>query len=169
MEFLEKDLEQIIFESSKELLEEKGLTINGKLFRQLRIGNYGIADLITIDRCYKENWSSDKIIIEPFVKINVIELKQNKIDINSFLQAIGYLRGIKSYIEQRRIFRDYDIVYQIILIGKSIDLNNQFCYLCDLLPAVNGYSFLELYTYLYAIDGIKFKYQYGYDLTNKGF
>ena len=45
MTFLEKDLEQIIFETPKEKLQEKGLVIKGKLLRQIKIGNYGIADL----------------------------------------------------------------------------------------------------------------------------
>ena len=50
MRFLEKDLEQIIHESGMDQLNERGLPIDGKMFRQMRIGNYGIADLITVTR-----------------------------------------------------------------------------------------------------------------------
>ena len=50
MKFLEKDLEQIIFESGRDSLRERGLSISGKLLRQLRIGNYGIADLVEFVR-----------------------------------------------------------------------------------------------------------------------
>ena len=38
MEFLEKDLEQIIWEASDNDLEDAGLDFYGKRFRQLRIG-----------------------------------------------------------------------------------------------------------------------------------
>ena len=47
MSFLEKDLEDIIFETDNDLLFEHGLFIDGQKKRQVRIGNYGIADLIT--------------------------------------------------------------------------------------------------------------------------
>ena len=50
MKFLEKDLEDIIFEAPREELAKRGLHIEGKMYRQLRIGNYGIADLVTIQR-----------------------------------------------------------------------------------------------------------------------
>lgn len=46
-EFFEKTLEDIIFNTDNELLCEHGLLISGKKLRQVKIGNYGIADLIT--------------------------------------------------------------------------------------------------------------------------
>ena len=66
MKFLEKDLEQIIYESSNKLLREKGLNIRGKKYRQLRIGNYGIADIISVRR------------YEDCLYINIYELKKSK-------------------------------------------------------------------------------------------
>ena len=50
MKFLEKDLEEIIFETSNKELNERGLFVYGKKYRQLRIGNYGVADLVVVDR-----------------------------------------------------------------------------------------------------------------------
>ena len=50
MKFLENDLEEIIYTSGRDVLEQRGLTINGKLLRQVKIGNYGIADLIEFQR-----------------------------------------------------------------------------------------------------------------------
>lgn len=46
-DFLEKTLEDIIFETSNDDLKERGLWICGNKKRQVKIGNYGIADLIT--------------------------------------------------------------------------------------------------------------------------
>jgi hypothetical protein len=52
MKFLEKDLEDIIWEASNERLQENGLDISGKKYRQLRIGNYGIADIVSVTKPY---------------------------------------------------------------------------------------------------------------------
>jgi hypothetical protein len=53
MNFLEKNLEDIIFETHENKLRDRGLEISGKKLRQLRIGNYGIADMITYTRIKK--------------------------------------------------------------------------------------------------------------------
>ena len=81
MKFLEKDLENIIWESDNEKLREKGLEIYGKKFRQIRIGNYGVADLITVDRrkdCFDGN----------FLDITVYELKKEKAGISACRTAV---------------------------------------------------------------------------------
>lgn len=53
MEFLEKDLEDIIWEAyqseyGKYELFNKGLAISGKMYRQVNLGDYGILDLMTV-------------------------------------------------------------------------------------------------------------------------
>jgi len=50
MKFLEKDLEEIIFNADMKDLPEKGLHFTGVIKRQLRIGNYGVADLVTFTK-----------------------------------------------------------------------------------------------------------------------
>jgi hypothetical protein len=50
MKFLEKDLEEIIFNSCKIKLCNRGLTLPEKIKRQVRIGNYGVADLIGFEK-----------------------------------------------------------------------------------------------------------------------
>ncbi len=66
MKFLEKDLEQIIFESGMDSLNERGLYIRGKRLRQVRIGNYGIADSYArgINRYLQKRDKDDKYIID---------------------------------------------------------------------------------------------------------
>ncbi len=171
MKFLEKDLEQIIYDANKELLAEKGLYIRGKLLRQLRVGNYGIADLVEFKRPYYHPYYKRTIKGE----VIVYELKQDKIGISAFLQALGYLKGIKSFFENKGIEDNYH--YSITLIGKEIDTASTFIYLTDFLQLdisesdIDSESKFTLLNYLYSydIDGIKFNQIEGYDLLSKGF
>lgn len=170
MNFLEKDLEQIVYDADKELLAEKGLTIDGKLIRQLRIGRYGIADLVE----YKRPYYCEYLERVQKGEITVYELKQNKIGISSFLQALGYLKGIKEYLKSKNMEDNYN--YSIVLIGKELDRNSTYHYLTDFLSFyndtdINDNSSLKLhnYTYEYGLNGIEFKRQYGWRLINSGF
>lgn len=169
MKFLEKDLEEIIFTSSKEKLSERGLDVNGKLYRQVYLGNYGTCDLLSISRDYNQRTFPEKI--EPVIQFELYELKQEKIGISAFLQAIGYMRGIISYLNKRELYLGVHFEFCITLIGKSIDTNSTFCYLTDVLPdtILTCRSFLNCYTYEYDIDGIRFNLEYDYNLTEKGF
>ena len=158
MNFIEKDLEDVIFESDKKELEKRGLWITGKLYRQLRIGNYGTADLVEfnrIPRCRGAN-------------ITIYELKQNEINIDSFLQAIRYAKGISRYLEFRNVSFEYEI--SIILIGKKINDKGSFLYLPDIIPTnISSLYFLRTFVYAYEYDGIHFKKEDGYKLTHEGF
>lgn len=158
MTFLEKDLEQIIFETPNSKLKEKGLLIQGEKKRQLRIGGYGISDIVTFSRHRKPMTIFDDV--QPYLFVNVFELKQNKIDANAMMQAFRYCKGIERYIHSRN--KHFDISYGVTLIGKEISLGD-FCYL----PCFMGN--LHVYTYKYTIDGMTFKKEVGYKLTNEGF
>lgn len=180
--FLEKDLEEIIWSATPKQLEEKGLTDNfcypNWKFRQLKIGNYGIADLVYVTKNYAEKTQINdfKDLIFPFLNIEIVELKKDKIGISSFLQAIQYAKGIHSYLTRVRNFYDFNI--SITLIGSELDISGSFAYLTDMIgttfPFVTVDDALNLYklnfiTYNYNIDGIKFEYQSGYKLTDEGF
>ena len=117
MEFLEKDLEEIIFEADRNDLIERGLNIRGKLFRQLKIGNYGIADLVEVSRFRKDGWHEGSQI-EPRLFITVYELKKDKIGISAFLQALGYLKGIRQYLRVRK--PNIEFILHIVLIGREM-------------------------------------------------
>lgn len=166
MDFLEKDLEQIIYEADNGLLNSRGLPISGKKLRQIRIGNYGVSDLITIEKSYKFS-KPDRLI--PYLKITILELKKNIIGIDAFLQSIKYARGVKLYLEQRKNRIKYEI--DIMLIGKSIELETPFVYITDILPKCknSNIDFLKIYTYSYSISGIKFNRESNYLLTESGF
>lgn len=150
MTFLEKDLEDIIYNTKNSHLQMRGLWIEGKKVRQLKIGNYGIADVVTVVRNYEVNR----------LTITIYELKKDTIGVNTFMQAIRYAKGIDSWIRKNKKF-EYDIRFG--LVGKVIDFNTDFIYLADI------YENIELYTYEYEFDGIHFKHHRRYSLTNEGF
>lgn len=182
MEFLEKDLETIIWEASDNDLEDAGLDFYGKRFRQLRIGNYGIADLVTVKResIYSESEyikNGKHKIIDSYLVITVYELKKDKIGVGAFLQAIGYVKGIQSYLNKRN-FENF--ILRIKLVGSDIDNSGNFCFLTDLINNTskpcdepmysNGYiEDVSFYTYHITLKGLKFKCHFGYTLTNEGF
>ena len=177
MEFLERNLEDILFDAlqSKEqyrMINDRGLCIAKPFLvkRQLRIGNYGTCDLITLNRPYEardaENfvWDREKLII------TVYELKQNKISFNSLLQLIRYMRGITRWMDKNKGF---DFTVRGILIGKSIDVQSDYIYLFEYFSD-NDDSHLgciDTYSYNYKIDGIEFKQELlgNYSLSNEGF
>lgn len=162
MTFLEKDLEQIIYESGRDLLEEKGLSIEGKLYRQLRIGNYGIADLVSISKPFYIGKKEDESLLIMPGTITIYELKKEKIGISALLQALSYSRGIQRYLEKKDKLNLFEI--QITLIGKELDTTGNFCFIPNLFRQK-----IKFFTYLYNINGIEFQYQYDYSLKNEGF
>lgn len=170
MNFLEKDLEQIIWESDNEKLKEKNLPISGKKFRQLRIGNYGVLDLMTVEK--EDTWCYVLNERVPYLNITVYELKKEKVGISAFLQAIKYCKGIKSYISERK--PNFCFKLNIVLVAKEVDLNSDFIYLTDLLDHKYSDDFgvissVENFSFSYDINGILFKQHHSYNLTNKGF
>jgi len=174
MNFLEKDLEEIIYTSGRDALDKRGLTINGKLLRQVKIGNYGIADLIEFTRpCYD---GPDRVWFIPG-RITIYELKKEQIGIAAFLQSLSYAKGILQYLRHKKKHSQY--VIDIVLIGKEVDDKGSFCFLENTLLVKNDYydkitnleekGTIEFYKYQYGIDGLYFQNMSGYDLTNKGF
>jgi len=157
MNFLEKSLEDIIIDTDNYSLQDRDLDINGVKKRQVRIGNYGIADVITCCR-------SEKNKGEPYISITIYELKKEKIDINSYLQALKYAKGIFRYFKKKNYSTP---IINICLIGKTIDLHSSFVYLADF-NSDDGLSCF-LYTYEYEFDGIKFYQHENYNLTKEGF
>jgi hypothetical protein len=175
MNFLEKDLEQIIYETPNEELRKRGLLIYGKKKRQLRIGKYGICDLITFSTgdyneynptSYNEE-TKDYIFSCQNVKyldIDIFEFKKDKVGISAFLQAIGYAKGVERYLN-RRMSNEFKI--NVTLIGRRVDLDSTFVYLTDIISSENFN--LRLYTYDYDVNGLNFKKHSGYKLNDEGF
>lgn len=171
MNFLEKDLEEIIYLSDRDKLSDRGLHDYGKFYRQLRIGNYGIADIISVQKPFYHPYFKQKYK----GCITVYELKKDKISVSSFFQAIGYLKGIKTYLEKRN--KEQLFNYKIVLIGKEIDLSSTVVYLPSLfnmdLGEINvdseSRTSIDIYKYNYGIEGLEFHDCYDFNLADKGF
>jgi hypothetical protein len=159
MDFLEKDLERIIFETDNDVLRKRGLSIYGKKLRQVRIGNYGIADLITIQR--ETNVYED--IVVQYVIVTIYELKLEKVGISAFLQAIAYAKGVEQFYHSKNYDDSINFFIRIVLIGKNIDQTGSLIYL----PSI--FDNLKFYHYKYDLDGLSFVSDNGYRLTDGGF
>lgn len=153
MKFLEKNLEQIILESDRDILHDRGLHIYGEIKRQLRIGNYGTADLVTFLRIPAfDGWG---------LRITVYELKQDVVGLKAMLQAYRYCNGIQDYLRCVRGF-EMNLSFKVVLIGRRVDTND-FCHLTGFIDD------FDVMTYNYEISGINFKHHRGYSLINNGF
>ncbi len=145
MDFSEQNLEGIIWDNipSRDKLTERGLDEFNGFFnakRQLRIGNYGIADIITQHRQRYKNQL-----------IKVWELKKSLINRDTLLQSVRYSKGVMEYI---KTYKPYSCKLEIVLIGRNIDTVNDWIYLFDIF---NLWDFVFIYKYSYGIDGIEFK------------
>jgi hypothetical protein len=148
MKFLEKDLETIIYETPKHSLYERGLYINRNKYRQKRIGNYGIADIIAVEKTeYGE------------IDIQIIELKKDAIDMYTIIQVVNYAKGVSRYLEYRN--SQIPVLINLICIGRKID--NDIVYMTESLRRC------FFYTYSYDFDGIHFQNRSGYHLIDEGF
>lgn len=159
MKFLEKDLEDIIWDGlqtnhKRQLLIDRGLGFVESIStskRQLRIGNYGITDIVTAQRSpfnTKELW------------INLIELKKDKISFEAVSQCARYIKGIERYLNKRGV-KNHVVG---TLIGSEIDKYSDFVYM------MSKISDIDVYTYEYGIEGIQFKWEeMDYSLIEEGF
>lgn len=144
MEFKEQTLEDIIWENVQKpdgrvLLKERGLDVSGAFYRQLDLGVYGRADLVSVDY----NIKNKKVII------TIYELKKKKIGDEALMQACRYLTALERHGFDNDAC-DYNIEYRIRLIGDSIQRGDDFVYLYNALP------FVDIFTYNYKINGIFF-------------
>ncbi len=140
MDFLEKDLEDIIFNSPQGLLRERGLFCfyHHHIFRQVNIGAYGIADLVSM-------WRS-----RDYINIRIYELKNKILNPESFWQLTRYMKGIKHALYDLNL-KNKRIDVNGVLLGREIDMNSNFCFL----PTIQ--SKISIFTYNYNYDGIKFE------------
>jgi hypothetical protein len=134
--------------------------------RQVTIGNYGRADLITLERPIKGVTDTD------FPVLTIFELKQNKINNGTIIQVVRYARGVQRYLEDK-CFCDGMFQVRVVCIGNEIDKNkSDLIYLVPLLSEHHK-SFcligVSVYTYDYKFDGIVFDSIPEWALTNEGF
>lgn len=157
--FLEKNLEDIIFESDRTDLLERGIDVEGQLFRQYRLGKYGIADLIGFKEVKYDSYIQSDSAVEYIVTI--YELKRGKIDFNTFMQAIRYVYGFICYAKIN--YKRTNFQFRIVLIGSEIENKDEFINIPNIFVPkyliredLNKIIDIEFYTYSYNINGILF-------------
>lgn len=151
MEFLEKDLEDVIYEAytsgKQNFLQERGLSCfsHDYIIRQLNLGDYGIADLIAIDFIpYLEEKGKS------FFIVTIYELKKDAINMATFSQIIKYGKAITSFLRSQGMYEGWILKY--VIVGRSISQNSDnLCFMSDIFRTI------KTYTYDYSFDGIRFK------------
>jgi len=148
IQFLERDLEDIIFNAPQDKLQERGLDIAYDVIkRQVNLGSYGIADMVTFDYFNLETFGEKSLII------TVYELKKGNINVQALMQAAKYVKGIQRILERTLNIKNTRIEYKICLVGCELDYSGGFLLLTDLIDC------LEMYTYRYDFDGISFEFR----------
>lgn len=151
MELSEKDVEEMIFEAAstergREFLHGRGLAITGTLFQQVNLGNFGVADLISITpagRIKHEDGHSHKW------RIDIYELKKNAIGVDALGQALRYREALKVFLFDRVDLR-LSLECKVHLIGDSIDKSKDFLSYAKAMP------WIVLYEYTFDYHGIHF-------------
>lgn len=151
MNILEKEIEDVIYDaitSDFNALTEHGLELVCDMyFRQFDLGEFGIADIIGVSA--NEN--------KEYAKVEIIELKKDMVNAGAFFQALRYARALQIIFND---FKEVDI--RIILIGKTIDLKSDACFLSDIFPNV------DLFTWNIDLKlGISFEQHHGYSPSNR--
>ena len=160
MNILEKELEDLIYgciqEDKVSLLRERGLRVVGKyevFKRQADLGGYGRLDFVG----FNFHASNQSFGCRKSLKVGVFEIKKGEINIDTYLQAIRYCKGIEHYIDEKYDWIDPD--FEVCLIGTSIS-KDDFSYLPDYIDNLHIYT-----TKIDLEKGITFKLERGYRLS----
>ena len=152
--FLERDLEQIIYETDQTELTNRGLhcLYYDKIFRQVNLGAYGVADIITVK--YRKGSCRQFCV-------TIYELKQSEINVSTLMQCCRYLYAIKDFISNN--YPDYptlNLEYKIVIVGERINTNSDFTFLLSSMPNTSAF------TYKYKFNGISFAEHGEYAITD---
>lgn len=151
MDFLERDLEDILFEcmcskGGRDLLAEHGLDTNGVVYRQVEIGSYGRIDLMTVELDIYDD--------SPQMDITVYELKRGTIDVNTLMQGARYITGLTDILSKHDNLKRNNVRLYLRLIGKNIDSSSDFVFLYNMLN-----ERIQVYTFNFNIEGLFFNYE----------
>lgn len=147
MKFLEKDLEDIIFDSFKCISTRESLIKRGLYFlqsddrniyckRQLSIKGAGVADLVMFQRNPYER---------DHIHFHVIELKRGAVDNKSVYQCNRYVEGIYKYLESRGIKNTSGAT----VIGDRVSTNFRK-------SELNNIGYIDTMYYTYNFNGVLF-------------
>ena len=138
MDFLEKDLEDIIWKAAqtdvgREELKRRGLEMYGKIYRQVNLGGYGRCDLLTIS------------IDDKNVCVHIYELKKEELSTSTLEQVLRYKRAVLDILLGK--LHNHQVSIECTIIGRSTN-----AYLERVLSAIEVDSLI----YRYDINGLFF-------------
>lgn len=156
--FLEKDLETILFEAPQEEISKRGLSCfrHENIYRQITLGNYGFADIIT--NSFYQQSPEDMM----HITITIYELKNLKVDLSALAQIARYIKGVKRLTRELGNKENIALHVSGVLIGRSLELNGDFVFLLDMMEDI------ECYTYAFDYRGISFCKQSGFTMSKEG-
>lgn len=137
MNFLEKDLEDIIWEccNSKDgydLLEDRNLYFHPRSYRQFKLGGYGIVDIMNVT--YDSHLD--------MISIQLVELKKESLKVSHLIQICRYVSGLRSMIDgvdtKKLLYNTR--VYGVLIVPK-VDTNSDLIFLSNLLEDIRIYSY----------------------------
>lgn len=154
MKFLEKDLEDIIYNNAKACYD-RGLKMGtpgrtGILMRQVKLGDYGVADMIAIEVNLQPVYAPWEESFHREVILTIIECKLNEVNVSTYLQAKRYKAAL-TQILQFYSLDNTDITINTVLIGQTVDVNSDFIF------QYQDDKDCTIFTFTYGIDGIHFE------------
>lgn len=153
----EKELEDYLVDDCHELGGKKYFhdSITGEMFadevRQLKIGAYGIADIVRLNYHDQRNT----------FQVQITELKKGILNKDGLFQICRYKRGLERYVSALKKHKgiSFEVEFFGVLCGSGIELSTDFVY------AAEQVDWLELYTFSICIEhGISFDFQKGFKI-----
>lgn len=150
MEVLEKDIEDVVWyliNNDRSKLSEIGFpNVYRHPLRQVRLGEYGVADLISWD------YISDVTegVRTRAIYIQIIEFKRDVIGPAALMQSHRYETAIRGIIDSLSIAYD-QLKFHHVLVGSGIDFSGDFPFLYN-----SSYSTTIVKYTLDIINGLQF-------------
>ncbi|GAB3324700.1 hypothetical protein GCM10027299_22080 [Larkinella ripae] len=161
MELSEKDLEDTIYNAAitdvgRLFLHQRGLAIEGKIFRQVNLGEYGIADLVTVHYLGKKKAieaGTDRSSLKKTIAVTVYELKKGALGPSTLTQVHRYMRGVQVLVKAAKKEDQPKINFQILIGGVLIGDTVESIDFWDLTTSCPGIS---AYIYKFDYKGLSF-------------
>ena len=150
MAIIESQLEDFLFHemfNPKTLNERTGLWLGyyQAHFRQINLGPYGIADLMTMEYGQASGPSDDK---RNYLDVNIIELKAEGVGPETYLQVARYASGVRHFFRSFVNLSRTEIRINVYLVGKYTSMKP-----IDCIP-IGDVNYVSVYTYNISNDNI---------------
>lgn len=159
------DLNQILIKADRHELLKRGLSIDGKLYRNLNLEKYGTIDLISFSAMYDNPATYIPGISNKTGELTIIEATTGKVNFFSLRKACMSLDKIVSY---RKSIKDFgEMNFNILLIGTEVENLSETLSIWP--PASGDLQRVTFVKFTYSISGLYFEEVASYQRTGEGF